>query len=104
MGAHGVVPGIANVCPSAVVKTWEAANRGEHEVAYELQLTVAASTKIAKVAGSGGVHASMFAGYKAALKIMGIIDNDTVAAPLRNLLPEEKKEIRNIMKQLKLVA
>ena len=104
IGAHGVVPGIANVCPATVVKVWEAADRGDYELAYELQLKVAASTKIGKVARSGAVHASMFAGYKAALKILGIIDNDSVAAPLRNLLPEEKKEIENILKQLQLIT
>ena len=59
-----------------------------------------AVSKIAQLAQGGGANAASFSGMKSALKIMGILDNDTVSQPLRPLTPEEKQEIPAILEEL----
>ena len=43
-----------------------------------------AATRATQLGRGGGTHASSFSGLKAALKLLGIIEHDTVSAPLRS--------------------
>ena len=97
--AHGVIPGIANLVPRSVAATWEAAARGDAEAALRRHAEVLTATRATQL-GRGGVQASSFSGLKAALKLLGVIEHDTVSAPLRPLSDEEKSELPVLLAQL----
>jgi dihydrodipicolinate synthase/N-acetylneuraminate lyase len=56
--------------------------------------------KLSGLAKGGSPIAAVLAGMKAALKIMGIIDHDTVTRPLRPFSEEEKKGIASIVAEM----
>ncbi len=100
VGVHGAVAGTANVMPEATVKAWEAGERGDAEEARKWDMKLDLMSKLAGLARGGSQQAAMFAGMKAALKTMGIIDHDTVTRPLRQFTEEEKKAIPAILKEM----
>ena len=100
VGAHGVIPGIANLVPAASARGWEAGEAGDAATVRECNARLLAAGKIALLAKGGGANAASFAGMKSALKIMGILDNDAVSRPLRPLTEEEKKGIPAILEEL----
>ncbi|MDP7578495.1 MAG: dihydrodipicolinate synthase family protein [SAR202 cluster bacterium] len=101
LGAHGVIPGLANLVPALFVKAWEAGETGDDSSQQYLEKIVVAS-KIMKLAKAGGPNASSFSGMKAALNHIGILDYDTVSRPLRPLAEEEKLQIPDILNELRL--
>ena len=100
IGAHGVIPGIANLVPRSVAATWEAGARGDVEAALCHHATVLAATRATQLGRGGGVQASSFSGLKSALKLMGVIEHDTVSAPLRPLSDAEKSQLPALLTQL----
>ena len=100
VGVQGVIPAIANLVPKAASLGWEAGEHGDLETAKKCNKTLMAVSKIAQLAQGGGANAASFSGMKSALKIMGILDNDTVSQPLRPLTPEEKQGIPAILEEL----
>ena len=100
VGVQGVIPAIANLVPKAASLGWEAGERGDLEASKKYNKTLMAVSKISQLAQGGGANAASFSGMKAALKIMGILDNDTVSQPLRPLTPEEKQGIPAILEEL----
>lgn len=100
VGAHGVIPSIANVVPGLASRAWEAGEAGDLETVRECNGQLMAATKITRVAKGGGPNASTLSGMKSALKLMGIIDEDTVSRPLRSLTEEEKEQIPAILHEL----
>ena len=100
VGAHGVIPSIANVVPALASRAWEAGEAGDLETVRECDGQLLAATKITRVAKGGGPNASTLSGMKSALKLMGIIDEDTVSRPLRPLTEEEKEQIPAILHEL----
>ncbi len=93
IGAHGVVPGIANLAAASMSRAWEAGESGDEQTADRHLSEVSSLAKVLRLAQAGAVHASTISGLKSALKIMGIIDHDTVTQPLRPLSQEEKDQI-----------
>ena len=100
VGVHGAVAGTANVMPEATVKAWEAGERDDMEEARRWDAKLNLLAKLAGLAKGGSPIAANLAGMKAALKIMGIIDHDTVTRPLRPFTEEEKKGIPSILKEM----
>jgi 4-hydroxy-tetrahydrodipicolinate synthase len=99
VGAHGAIPGIANVVPRACVEVYEAATRGDWAAAAEAQRKVAAAIALTRVARGSAPAASM-GGLKAALKALGVIAHSSVAAPLRSPTPEEEARIAALVHDL----
>jgi 4-hydroxy-tetrahydrodipicolinate synthase len=99
VGAHGAIPGIANVVPRACVETYEAARRGDWPAAGEAQRRVSDANGLTRIA-KGSAQAASMGGLKAALKAMGIIAHSTVAAPLHSPTPEEEERIAEAVRQL----
>jgi len=104
VGAHGVIPGIGNLVPDMVSRAWGAGEAGEAERASEYNAKLMLATKIQRLAKGGGPNAAQYSGMKSALKIMGILEHDTITRPLRPLTPEEKEPIPTILKELGLLA
>jgi 4-hydroxy-tetrahydrodipicolinate synthase len=100
VGAHGVIPGIANLAPGVVAKAWEAGETGDAETARAYQAKVMAATKVMHLAKGGCANAASFSGMKSALRQMGVIDSDRVTRPLRPLTEDEKKGIPAILREV----
>jgi len=99
MGAHGVVPGLANVDPAGYVKLWNLVQAGDFAGARAEQERLCALFEIVWIstgrtsAGSAGVGA-----FKTAMRSLGIIANNTMARPQRALNDEETGKINAILK------
>lgn len=100
VGADGVIPAIANLVPEAAARGWEAGESGDMDTVRECNAKLLAAGKIARIAQGGGPNAAAFSGMKSALKIMGVLDSDTVSRPLRPLTAGEKKEIPGLLDEL----
>ena len=100
VGAHGVIPGVGNLVPRSLSAAWEAGERGDQETAGHHHGEVLKATRVTGLGRGGGTQASSFSGLKSALKLLGIIEHDTVSAPLRPLSDEEKSQIPALLEQL----
>ena len=100
VGVDGVIPGIANLVPEASARGWEAGEAGDAATVRECNAKLLIAGKIATLSKGGSANAASFAGMKSALKIMGVLDNDTVSRPLRPLTEEEKQGIPAILEEL----
>ena len=100
---HGAIPGLANLVPAISTSGWEAGEAGDTETARNCDAQLIAASRIMNIAGGGGANAASFSGMKSALKIMGVLDSDTVSRPLRPLTDEEKQRIPAILKELDLL-
>ncbi|MCI0441063.1 MAG: dihydrodipicolinate synthase family protein [Chloroflexi bacterium] len=100
VGADGVIPGIANLIPAIVSKGWEAGESGDEDAIRDADAKIMVAQGISRLAKGGGPNAASFSGMKSALKIMGVIDDDTVSRPFRPFTEEEKKGIPPILKEL----
>ena len=103
-GAHGAIPGIANVAPRLCVECYEAARRGDFEAADRATAKLIALARLSGVARGGSPTAGNFATMKAALKRMGVLATARVSAPLRNLTDEEESKVGELADQLGLGA
>jgi len=83
-GAHGVVPGIANICAGHFVSLWEAFAAGDDDTAERTQAKVSALTEIygIGVARGLGLHASQLGALKSVLVHDGVIGSARVSRPL----------------------
>ena len=102
VGVHGVIPSIANLVPAAAASAWEAGDAGDSVAALGSQSKVTTASKVTRLATGGGPNAATISGMKSALKIMGVIDHDTVTRPLRGLTQNEKKGIPAVLEELRL--
>ena len=99
MGAHGVVPGLANVDPHGYVKLWNLVQSGDFAGARTEQERLCKLFEIVWIssartsAGSAGVGA-----FKTAMRQLGIIANNTMARPQRHLNAEETSKVDAILK------
>jgi 4-hydroxy-tetrahydrodipicolinate synthase len=99
MGAHGVVPGLANVDPHGYVKLWNLVQSGDFAGARAEQERLCKLFEIVWIstgrtsAGSAGVGA-----FKTAMRQLGIIANNTMARPQRHLNAEETSKVDAILK------
>jgi 4-hydroxy-tetrahydrodipicolinate synthase len=99
MGAHGVVPGLANVDPAGYVKLWNLVQAGDFAGARAEQERLCALFEIVWIstgrtsAGSAGVGA-----FKTAMRSLGVIANNTMARPQRALNDEETGKVNAILK------
>jgi 4-hydroxy-tetrahydrodipicolinate synthase len=98
MGAHGVVPGLANVDPHGYVRLWNLALAGDWEGARKEQERLCQLFEMVWIslprtsAGSAGVGA-----FKTAMRQLGIIDTNIMARPQRSLNADETARIEAIL-------
>ncbi|TAK22159.1 MAG: dihydrodipicolinate synthase family protein [Chloroflexota bacterium] len=91
-GAHGAIPGIANIAPRDCVECYAAARRSDFATADAATDRIIAATRISSIAKGGSATAGNFATMKAALKGMGVLTSSRVTAPLRNLSADEEEK------------
>ncbi|GLR53263.1 dihydrodipicolinate synthase family protein [Shinella yambaruensis] len=105
MGAHGVVPGLANVDPAGYVRLWDAAKRGDWAAARTEQERLCRLFEIVWVAAgrvSGG--ATGVGGFKTAMRSLGIISTNVMARPRAPLNEAETRRIDEILRSVGLLA
>ncbi|GAA4167135.1 dihydrodipicolinate synthase family protein [Shinella granuli] len=105
MGAHGVVPGLANVDPAGYVRLWDAAKRGDWAAARTEQERLCRLFEIVWVAAgrvSGG--ATGVGGFKTAMRSLGIISTNVMARPRAPLNEAESRRIDEILRSVGLLA
>ncbi|CDR05389.1 dihydrodipicolinate synthetase [Streptomyces iranensis] len=100
-GAHGVVPGLANVDPAGFVRLYEHARAGRWEQAAAEQDRLAA---LFAITGAGdptlmGGSSSGLGGFKAALRLMGVIECADTAAPQVPLGEAAVKTVRQLLEE-----
>lgn len=99
MGAHGVVPGLANVDPHGYVRLWKHARAGDWDAARKEQERLCRLFEMVWVslprtsAGSAGVGA-----FKTAMRELGIIATNTMARPQRSLNAEESAKVAQMVR------
>ena len=104
MGAHGVVPGIANVDPHGYVKMWNLMQAGKYAEARVEQERLLKLFEIVWIAlgrtsaGSAGVGA-----FKTAMRSLGIIASNRMARPQRDLNAEEAAKVDAILRNVGLL-
>lgn len=99
LGADGAVPGLANVDPAGYVRLWRAARAGDWAGAAAEQARLERLFRIVTVptcrsADSGGIGA-----FKAALRLLGVIDSAAMPAPLRGLDAAENDAVRELLEE-----
>ncbi|PDT27745.1 dihydrodipicolinate synthase family protein [Rhizobium sp. L9] len=105
MGAHGVVPGIANVDPHGYLRLWNAAQRGDWVAARKEQERLCRLFEIVSV-GAGRVSggAAGIGAFKAAMKRLGIIDTALMPRPRAALNEVETARIDEILRATGLLS
>ena len=104
VGAHGVIPGIANLIPAIISRGWEAGEAGDAETVRKSNAGIMVAGKASQVTKGGSPNAAAFGAMKASLKIMGVLEHDTLSKPFRPLADEEKKQLPPILKELGLLS
>jgi len=105
MGAHGVVPGLANVDPAGYVRLWNLCRAGDFAAARAEQERLCRLFEMIWVAlprtsaGSAGVGA-----FKTAMRRLGVISTNIMARPQRSLDAEEAARIEAILRATGLLA
>jgi 4-hydroxy-tetrahydrodipicolinate synthase len=105
MGAHGVVPGLANVDPHGYVRLWNHAKAGDWDAARKEQERLCRLFEMVWVAvsrvsaGSAGVGS-----FKTAMQQMGIIETNIMARPQRRLDAAETAKIVEMVRAAGLMS
>jgi 4-hydroxy-tetrahydrodipicolinate synthase len=100
VGGHGIITGLLNIFPAHAVKAWELGEAGKYDEARKYDELIERGSKVTSLNKSGSGNSGVVGGLKAALKVMGIIDHDTVTMPHRPLSEEEKAQIPVILKSV----
>ncbi|KQY15088.1 glucose dehydrogenase [Rhizobium sp. Root73] len=105
MGAHGVVPGLANVDPAGYVRLWNHAQSGDWEAARKEQERLCRLFEIVWVAAgrvSGG--ATGVGGFKTAMRSLGVISTNVMARPRAPLNDAEARKVDEILRSVGLLS
>jgi len=100
-GAHGVVPGGANLAPAWHARAWRAVVAGDQAAVADHQAAIDRLGEAVFTLGSGG--AGFIQGLKAALSIVGVC-SDALAPPFRPLAASDRRELERRLTALGLGA
>ncbi|QKV91780.1 dihydrodipicolinate synthase family protein [Streptomyces sp. NA02950] len=100
-GAHGVVPGLANVDPDGYVRLYGYARAGRWDRAAAEQDRLAALFALTDAGDPAlmGGSSSALGGFKAALHLMGVIDCPATVAPQVPLGDAAVKTVRHVLEE-----
>jgi 4-hydroxy-tetrahydrodipicolinate synthase len=97
-GADGCVPGLGNVDPAGYVRLYDAARRGDWAAARaEQERLIALFQIVFQGLPQTSMGASGVGGFKAALQMMGLIEQRHMARPNRPLPDEALARVRRIL-------
>lgn len=99
-GAHGAIPGIANLVPALCVECYQAARARDFDAADRCAAKLIQASRIGNLVRGGSQSASSFATMKTALKQLGVIDTNLVTGPLRNVNADEESKVVDFVNEL----
>jgi 4-hydroxy-tetrahydrodipicolinate synthase len=101
LGAHGSVPGLANVFPAAYVRLYDLARADDWAGAAAVQERLLACFRELITQGDPAYSASASAlgGFKTGLKLQGVITHTAVAAPLHSFTPAEEERVVDVIRR-----
>jgi 4-hydroxy-tetrahydrodipicolinate synthase len=100
MGMAGAVPGLANVAPRPYVDIYDHVRGGEFNQARVIQERLIALYAIIRQGRSGQSYsAAALSGFKAGLKLLGVIATSRMHEPMQGLTTEEEQRVKAIMQQ-----
>jgi 4-hydroxy-tetrahydrodipicolinate synthase len=104
-GAHGVVPGLGNVDPHGFVRLYEHARAGRWREAAAEQDRLAALYAITDAGDMAamGRSSSALGAFKAALRLLGVIDCAATAAPQVPLDRDSVERVRSLLVDARLL-
>lgn len=102
-GAHGAVPGLANVDPAGYVRMdraaragdWASVRREQDRLAALFEIVFSAPTKVGPAAGVGS--------FKTALRELGIFGHNVMSVPMPALDSEETGRVRAVLEEVGLL-
>lgn len=104
MGAHGVVPGLANVDPAGYVRLWNAVQQGDLAAARREQERLCRLFEIVWVASSRlSAGAAGVGGFKTAMRCLGLIGTNQMASPRGHLDEAETRRVQAILRDVGLL-
>jgi len=104
-GAHGVVPGLANVDPHGYIRLWDAAKRGDWAAAAREQARLARLFEIVRAGlPRTSVGAAGVGGFKTAMRLLGVIETNLMARPQRSLNDAEAEQVAAILRSVDLLG
>lgn len=98
-GAHGAVPGLANVDPAGYARMFAAAHRGDWTSVRAEQDRLARLFSIVTKPDSARVSpgAAGLGAFKTALQLLGVIENNTMSSPMVSLDAAEASAVREVL-------
>lgn len=104
MGIAGAVPGLANVAPRQYVDIYDHVRLGQFEQARVTQERLITLYDITRQGRSGQSYsAAALSGFKAALKLLGVIATSRMHEPMQGLTMEEEHHVKTIMQKTRLL-
>lgn len=102
-GADGVVPGLGNVDPAGYVRLWEAAQAGDWLLAAEEQERLAALFAMVDAGPEAemGRNSSALGAFKAALRLLGVVEDGGTAFPQ---IPLDEAAVARVAERLSAVG
>ncbi|MGQ7786889.1 dihydrodipicolinate synthase family protein [Nesterenkonia sp. K-15-9-6] len=97
-GAHGAVPGLANVAPEPYVKQWRAAQSGDWDAVREVQDHLADLMTIVSVTSGVSGYGAGVGAFKTALSLMGVITSNQVTEPVSALEGQNVEAIAGVLR------
>lgn len=101
VGAHGIVPSVANVAPALVVAAWNAAVAGAAVRSAELHKQVGLIARL-YAAGEAGSSGSYIAALKYAMELIGVPVGD-VFPPIESLSGDGRSRVMDVLRQCGLI-
>jgi 4-hydroxy-tetrahydrodipicolinate synthase len=101
MGAHGSVPGLANILPADYVQLYDLSIAGEWQAAAAIQerLLNCFFELITQGDPSYSASSSALGGFKTGLKLKGAIGSTRVGAPLHSFGAAEEQRVADVMRR-----
>lgn len=104
MGMAGAVPGLANVAPREYVTLYDDVRAGRFEAARIAQDALVGLFGIARQGTSGQSHSDgALAGFKAALKLLGVIQTSRMCEPMMGLTAAEEERVGAVLREARLL-
>lgn len=98
IGAHGLVPGLANVDPAGYLRLWEAASRHDWAGAGAEQDCLTRLFEITSAAPDRSIDARGIGAFKTAMVYLGTLPEATMAQPVQPLTSSEAAAVVEIVR------
>lgn len=102
-GAHGAVPGLANVDPHGYVRMYQAYQAGDWETVRAEQDRLAKLMHIVTVTSGVVGFGAGIGGFKTALQLMGIFETNQMPEPVERLQGDNVTAVREVLAEVGLL-